>query len=96
MSDNYNMEAAALMNIANSYKTPQSLGKSFSRICEKLPKSPLKKQAVIKALAGIIHSEKQPSNNVTSIETAQFVKNFFAHPDIVYTMPGMKVEITIW
>ena len=38
---------------------------------------------------------KQPSN-VTTNETAQFVKNFFKHPDIVYIMPGMKDEITIW
>ena len=45
-----------------------------------------KKQAVIKALAGksgIIHNEKHPSNIVTSTETAQFVKNFLPHPDIV-------------
>ena len=54
---------------------------------------------MIKALAkksGIIHSEKQPSSNVTSNETAEFVKNFFTRPDIVYTMPGMKDDITIW
>ena len=53
---------------------------------------------MIKALAkksGIINSEKLPSNNVTSDETAQFIKNFFTHPDFVYTMPGMKDEITI-
>ena len=47
MSDNNNIEAAALMNIANSYKTPQSLGKAISQVCEKLPKSPWKKQAKI-------------------------------------------------
>ena len=55
-----------------------------------------KKQAVIKALAknsGIIHSKKQPSN-VTSNETAQFVKIFFTHPDVVYTKPGTKDEMT--
>ena len=42
---------------------------------------------MIKALAiksGIINSKKQPSN-VTSNETAQFVKIFFTHPDVVYT-----------
>ena len=61
MSDNNNIEAATLINITNSYKTPQSLRKSIIRICEKLPNSPLKKQAVIKTLvkkSGIIHSEK--------------------------------------
>ena len=54
---------------------------------------------MIKTLAiksGIIHSEKQSSNSVTSNKTAQFVKNVFRCPDIVYTMSGMKGEITIW
>ena len=81
MSDNNNMETTALMNIANSNNTPQSFEKSIARVF------PLKKQAVIKALArksGIIHSEKQPSNNVSSNETAQFIKNFFTCLDIVY------------
>ena len=54
---------------------------------------------MIKTLAiksGIIHSENQSSNSVTSNKTAQFVKNVFRCPDIVYTMSGMKGEITIW
>ena len=42
-----------------------------------------------------IHSEKQPSNNVISNETTQFVKNVFKPSNIVYSMPGMKDEITI-
>ena len=41
------MEAAALVNIANSYETPQSLRKPISRVCEKLRKYPWKKQSVI-------------------------------------------------
>ena len=44
------MEAAALMNIENSYKTPQSLGKAISRKW-KVTKIYMKKQPVIKALA---------------------------------------------
>ena len=58
----------------------KSLGKGISQVCEKLPNSPRKKQVVIKALAkksGIIHGEKKPSNNITSSETAKFVRNFF-------------------
>ena len=96
--NNNNMEGAAVINIANSCKTPQSLGKAISRVYENLQNLHRQKQAVIKALAkksGIIHSEKQCSNNVTSNETAVFVKNLCAHPYIVYTMPGMKDEITI-
>ena len=98
MSHNNNMEGAAVINIANSCKTPQSLGKAISRVYENLQNLHRQKQAVIKALAkksGIIHSEKQCSNNVTSNETAVFVKNLCAHPYIVYTMPGMKDETTI-
>ena len=70
---------------------------AISRVDEKLPKSPRKKQVRIKALtkkSGITHSWKQP-RNVTSNKTAQFVKKF-TRPDIVYTMPVMKDEITIW
>ena len=44
----------------------------------------------------IIHTKIQPNNSVTSIETAQFVKNFFTYLDIVYTKPGMEDEIIIW
>ena len=43
------MQAVALMNIA--CKTPQSLGKAISKVCEQLPKSPWKIQAITKALA---------------------------------------------
>ena len=44
----------------------------------------------------IIHREKAPHDNVTSNEKAQFAKNFFTGLDIIYTMSGMKDEITIW
>ena len=42
ISDHKKIEAAALRNIINSYKTPQSFWKAISRVCEKLPKSPRK------------------------------------------------------
>ena len=45
------METTALMKIAYSHKTPQSLRKSIARVCEKLPKSPNEKLAVTKTLA---------------------------------------------
>ena len=59
----------------------------------------MKKQTVIKVLAkksGIIQSEKQPSNNVTSNKIAQLVKYFFTGPVIVYTVLEIKDEITSW
>ena len=37
MLNNNNMEVVVLLKIANSYKTPQSLGKIISQICQKLP-----------------------------------------------------------
>ena len=59
----------------------------------------MEKHAVSKTLpknSGISHCEIQPSNNVTSNETTQFVKNVFTLPDIVYTTTCMEDEITIW
>ena len=57
MSHN-NMEGAAVINIVNSCKNPQSLGKAISRVYENLQNLHKQKQAVIKSLAkksGIIH-----------------------------------------
>ena len=84
------------MNITNTYKTPQSLLKVISRVCEKFPNWRVI-QAISKKLELYIyiHSEKEPSNNVISNETAQFIKNVFKHSNIFYSMPGMKDEITI-
>ena len=85
------------MNIENSYRTPQSLGKAISEVCEKLPKSRQKKQAVTKVIAekpGIIHSEKQSSNNIASNKTAQFVKTFCTPWYCLHN--AMKDEINIW
>ena len=87
------LQGVAALKLHNLYEKPL-----HKYICEKLQKSPQKKQAVIKTLAeksGIIHSQKQPSNNATSNETVPFIKNFFTCPDIVYPMAGIKNEITI-
>ena len=46
-------------------------------MCEKLSKSPTKKQAVIQTIAkqsGVIHSEKQPGNNDISNEITTALK----------------------
>ena len=54
---------------------------------------------MIKALAkqaGVLPAEKskKKSANCISEETMQFVKDFYTRSDIVYTMPGMKDELT--
>ena len=59
-----------------------------------------KNPAVIKALAkqaGVLipaEKSKKKSANCISEETVQFVKDFYTRSDIVYTMPGMKDELT--
>ena len=84
-----------------SYKTQQALGKAISRVSQKLPSSTRKKTTVIKVLAkwaGVISTEesKKKSASCISEETIKFVKDFYTCSDIVYTMPGMKDELTIW
>ena len=84
-----------------SYKTPQALGKAISRVSQKLPNSPRKKTAVIKVLAkraGVFPAEKSKKKSASCIseETIKFVKHFYTRSDIVYTMPGMKDELTAW
>ena len=83
------------------YQTSQAFGKATSRVSWKLPNSPRKKTAVIKVLgkqAGVLPAEKskKKSANCISEETMQFVKDFYTCSDIVYTLPGMKNELTIW
>ena len=84
-----------------SYKTPQALGKAISRVSQKLPSSPRKKTVVIKVLAkraGVIPAEKSKKKSASCIseETIKFVKDFYTHSDIVYTIQGMKDELPIW
>ena len=84
-----------------SYKTPQALGKAISRVSQKLPSSPRKKTAVIKVLAkraGVFPAEKSKKKSTSCIseEITKFVKDFYTCSDIVYTMPGMKDELTAW
>ena len=56
---------------------------------------------MIKALAkqgGVITAEKSKMKSASCIseETIKFVEDFYTLADIVYTMPGMKDELTIW
>ena len=87
------------------YRTPQSLGKAIHRVTRKLPSSPRKKKAVIQGLANRIglqleHQEKikvvQNIGNSQFAETLKLVQEFYTRADIVYTMPGMKDEVTLW
>ena len=87
----------ALQGVA-ALKLPNLQEKPFHKYVKSYKNLHRKKQAVIKALAkksGIIHSQKQSGNNVTANKTVPLVKNFFTCPDIVYTMIGIRDEITI-
>ena len=39
---------------------------------------------------------KKKSASCISQETIKFVKGFYTHTDIFYTMPGIEDELTIW
>lgn len=86
----------------NSYKTPQTLGKAINIAAKKLPYLPRIKVAVVKDLAkgaGFKIDEKtapKASGKAIYSELMEQVRNLFICPDIVYTMPGMKDEITFW
>lgn len=96
-------------NLSNQtpYKRPQSLGKAVQRMVRILPVSPRKKRAVVAGVAeriGLKVDSKRNENLVRSFhhgpsiseDIVRNVQNFYIRPDISYTMPGMKDEITIW
>ncbi|KAK6171681.1 hypothetical protein SNE40_018123 [Patella caerulea] len=88
------------------YDRPQSLGKAIQRVFRRLPFSPRKKKkAVISGIADkiglnlenkMITNISNANNNGLPNETVQLIQDFYYRTDIVYTMPGMKDEITIW
>ena len=97
MSDN-NIEAAVPMNIGNSYKT-QIFNSHFKSVWKITKISTEKNRLWLNS--GIIHSEKQPSNNVTSNETAQLTS---VHILILFTqcqtwkmkLPFKKMVLRTW
>ena len=63
-----------ILDTSLSYQTPQACRKAISRVSRKLPNSPRKKTAVVKALAkqaGVLPAEKskKKSANCISEET---------------------------
>ena len=85
------------------FKSPQSLGKAVSKIREKLPDSPLKRQQTIQGVGAAFGfkllksmNNKLHPNKGLSAEEKDTVVDFFFRTDIVYTSPGMKEEMTVW
>ena len=87
------------------YQRPQSLGKAVSRVVRHLPYSPRKRALVFTGVARKIgvHLESKMTEQITekrerrlSMDTVECIKTFYTNPDIVYTMPGMRDEMTVW
>ena len=75
----------------------------MSRIREKLPDSPLKRQQTIQGIGAAfgfkllnsMNNNLHPNKGL-SAEEKDTVVDFFFRTDIVYTSPGMKEEMTVW
>lgn len=89
---------ASRTQLRNTYGSPQAFGKAMSKSLKSLPHSPTKKVAVVSAIATNLGLNLQTSqkNIVSDEELHNLVVEFFFRPDIVYTAPGMKDEITVW
>ena len=75
------------------------------RLVRELPKSPSKRVAAVCGLAECIGlqlvskmdsslSETRRTTGITE-EVKKLVRDFYGRPDIVYTAPGMKDEMTV-
>ena len=96
----------------NPYKRPQSFGKAVSKSLRSLPSSPNKRRCVVAGLAkriGYNFDESESEINTAarppvsergrppvSDDVVASVTEFFYRPDVSYTMPGMKDEMTVW
>ena len=90
------------------YVRPQSLGKAVRKSVRLLPYSPTKQKLVVAGLAKYVglqikdvternlHGENQRGNQGLPDNTVSLIKEFFYRPDIVYTAPGMRDEMTVW
>ena len=90
---------------SKGFKTPQSLGKAIRKLDNNLPKLPTKQRAVINGLAKwlglelslkITHNHGQRINQRFTEENKKLITDFYVNTDVVYTMPGMHDEMTVW
>ena len=85
------------------YRTNQTYGKAVRRCLRSLPSSPMKQKAVVCGLAKacgysstVEHGEKCHPGWLSSRKLCLASGNFTFGPDIIYTVPDMKGEMTIW
>ena len=93
----------------SGYRLKNTLKKAVRRVQSQTPDSPKKKKAVIMELAkeaGLTVSpvpgedygenEKQLKTNAVTEDVLEKVALFYVRPDIVWTSPSLKDEITVW
>ena len=96
-------DTAASTPTKKGYQTPQGLNKAMKKVHEVLSDSPSKAAQTVQGLANFyniklddkMNNQIRP-NRAIDPETIKLVKEFYFRTDIVYTMPGMNDEMTIW
>ena len=86
------------------YKSVASQIKAEQKLIRSLPKSPSKRKAVVfgfaKRVGLALHDDMnqkltQSHLNAISDDDKEAIRNFYRRPDIVWTAPGLKDEITV-
>ena len=84
------------------YRTSSSLGKAVRKILAETPSSPIMEAAkqagleVSPECSRRVVSPPKPIHNTLPDDVVEKVINFFTRPDIVWTSPSLKDEMTIW
>ena len=96
------VSSATCTTPGGGFRSPQGVGKAVKRLQDVLPRSPNKRNQTIH---GLVKSHgvqventmnEQLSKTAMSEDVIKLVKEFYVRSNIVYTMLGMKDEITIW
>ena len=96
------VSSATCTTPGGGFRSPQGLGKAVKRLQDVLPRSPNKRNQTIHGLAKSHDVQventmnEQLSKTAMSEDVIKLVKEFYVRSNIVYTMLGMKDEITIW
>ena len=102
IKDQLKESIASSSSTCSPYQCSHTFGKAFSNSMRALPKSPTKRKVVVQGLANHngdifknkIEKEKKLSSDISKKD--KLVIDFYYRSDIVYAMPGLKDEITVW
>ena len=97
-----NLDTTSASEIA-PFKRAQTYGRAYNKSFRALPNSPRKRKSIVAGLAKSVGLKLEVKLNESlagrpglSDKVKEDLQKFFYRPDISYTMPGMKNEITVW